>query len=78
MKLSARFVSFPTYFFCSVSGRDMSGNFRPTNLERTRHHRSSHKREEIRQRPAARADVPRIPHEEVVLLWRTRARARAT
>ena len=27
--------------------------------------------------PAARADVPRIPHEEVVLLWRTRARARA-
>jgi hypothetical protein len=29
MKLNAFFVSFPTYRFSSVSGLDMSGNFRP-------------------------------------------------
>ena len=30
IKLSARLVSLPTYFFCRVSGRDISGNLRPT------------------------------------------------
>ena len=32
MKLSDLFESVPTYFFWSVSGLDMSGNLRPTNL----------------------------------------------
>jgi hypothetical protein len=32
MKLNDLLDKVPTYFFCSVSGRDMSGNLRPTNL----------------------------------------------
>ena len=72
MKLSARFVSFPTYFFCSVSGRDMSGNFSPTNLRaRGRAHDTTghHKHRERPDSGRRHADVPRIAHEEVVLLW---------
>ena len=71
MKLSARFVSFPTYFFCSVSGRDMSGNFSPTNLRaRGRaHDTTGHKHRERPDSGRRHADVPRIAHEEVVLLW---------
>ena len=34
IKLNAFLETFPTYFFCKVSGRDMSGNFNPKNFRK--------------------------------------------